>query len=149
MIIKRKFFTEHTYLKGFKDNLSALLFGRAYKKVFRQMDKVLPSHFELKRKDYPRPSFSFNCTSCELCVSACPTVALKLVASNQIDLNSHLLDGPKPKHLFLEEKKCTKCGLCVEICPTDALVLQTSNAPVEAMIGSLDLKKLSEEASPT
>lgn len=141
MIIKRKLFLEHSYITGFKDSLFNLLWRRVGKNSTKQMQKVLPSQFELFHHDYPAASEGFPCTSCGLCEDVCPTKALELVISNQIDMSSHLTSGPSPKHLYLEESKCIKCGLCVEICPTDALVLQSARSPLTANLAKVDLKQ--------
>jgi len=71
----------------------------------------------IKRSLWPKVVCSAkNCTSCGICIVACPTGALSLfVAEDSAD-----------KHLapLLEEKKCIACGFCVEECPFDAMVMR-------------------------
>ena len=59
-----------------------------------------------------------KCTSCELCVRACPVQC--------IELESHREPGRKLKVLDvynLDATWCMYCGLCVEACPFDALAM--------------------------
>lgn len=74
-----------------------------------------------------------DCTSCNLCVTECPTWC--------ITLTSHLEAAPGPgrarKVKVLDEFEidyglCMFCGICVEVCPFDALVwVPTPVLPVD------------------
>ncbi|MEA3296393.1 MAG: NADH-quinone oxidoreductase subunit I [candidate division Zixibacteria bacterium] len=60
-----------------------------------------------------------NCTSCELCMRACPTAAIKI--------ESHR-DEKKKRHLdefFVDVGICCLCGLCEEACNFCAIKLCT------------------------
>lgn len=60
---------------------------------------------------------SLNCTACELCMRACPTAAIKIVAPRGED---------KKKKLEIFEINfafCCYCGLCEEACNFSALKL--------------------------
>lgn len=59
-----------------------------------------------------------KCTSCMLCVRACPVEC--------IELQSSRVEGQKLRRLDvynLDSTWCMYCGLCVEACPFDALAM--------------------------
>ncbi len=74
----------------------------------------------------PRASLELvaaNCTSCMLCVRACPVWCL--------DLDAHLEvveDGGRRRsslqldRFAIDYRTCMMCGLCVDVCPFDALL---------------------------
>ena len=71
------------------------------------------------------------CTSCMLCIRACPVWCL--------DLDAHLevrQDGGRRRsslHLdrfAIDYRTCMMCGLCVDVCPFDALLWSDAPAPV-------------------
>lgn len=71
-----------------------------------------------------------NCTSCMLCIRACPVWCL--------DLGAHLevaeVGGRRRSSLVLDSfdidyGTCMMCGLCVEVCPFDALLWSDAPAP--------------------
>jgi NADH-quinone oxidoreductase subunit I len=71
------------------------------------------------------------CTSCMLCIRACPVWCLELDAHLEVDESS----GRRRSRLELDRfaidyRTCMMCGLCVDICPFDAL-LWSSEAPPE------------------
>ena len=81
-----------------------------------------------------------NCTSCELCMRACPTAAIKIVAPR---------DENKKKQLEVFEVDnalCCYCGLCEEACNFSALKMagkyEFSTTDINDMIW--DVHKLQE-----
>ncbi len=73
----------------------------------------------------PHASLRFvapNCTSCMLCIRACPVWCMDLAAHLEV-----VRDGGRQRStLHLDEfridyRSCMMCGLCVEVCPFDAL----------------------------
>ncbi len=60
---------------------------------------------------------SLNCTACELCMRACPTAAIRIIAPRGEDKKKKL-------ELFeLDFSLCCYCGLCEEACNFSALKL--------------------------
>ena len=80
----------------------------------------------------PRASLELipsNCTSCMLCIRACPVWCLDLEAHLEVREEG----GRKRSTLHLDRfaidyRTCMMCGLCVDICPFDAL-LWSEQAP--------------------
>ncbi len=60
---------------------------------------------------------SLNCTACELCMRACPTAAIKIVAPRGEDKKKKL------EVFELDFALCCYCGLCEEACNFSALKL--------------------------
>lgn len=60
-----------------------------------------------------------NCTGCELCMRACPTAAILVVAPRGEDKKKHL------KEFQLDNALCCFCGLCEEACNFSALKMAT------------------------
>ncbi len=63
-----------------------------------------------------------NCTSCMLCIRACPVWCMDLSAHLQVEQEA----GRRRSRLVLDEfgidyRTCMMCGLCVDVCPFDAL----------------------------
>lgn len=63
-----------------------------------------------------------NCTSCMLCIRACPVWCMELDAHLDVDESS----GRRRSSLVLDRfaidyGTCMMCGLCVDICPFEAL----------------------------
>lgn len=81
----------------------------------------------------PRASLELvadNCTSCMLCVRACPVWCLDLDAHLEVDESS----GRRRSILALDRfsidyRTCMMCGLCVDICPFDALLWSSEPPP--------------------
>jgi NADH-quinone oxidoreductase subunit I len=81
----------------------------------------------------PRASLELvadNCTSCMLCVRACPVWCLELDAHLEGDESS----GRRRSILALDRfsidyRTCMMCGLCVDICPFDALLWSSEPPP--------------------
>jgi formate hydrogenlyase subunit 6/NADH:ubiquinone oxidoreductase subunit I len=72
-----------------------------------------------------------NCTSCMLCIRACPVWCLDLKAHVEVDTSS----GRRRSVLVLDAfdidyRTCMMCGLCVDVCPFDALHWSPDPAPV-------------------
>ncbi|MCP4131559.1 MAG: 4Fe-4S dicluster domain-containing protein [bacterium] len=51
---------------------------------------------------------SEDCIDCNLCVNACPTLAI------------HKEENKKESQYLLDEEKCINCSICTKNCPTDA-----------------------------
>ena len=63
--------------------------------------KEVSNKTEISTKKYEIVTFEEeNCTKCELCISLCPTEAIKL-----------------DKNIFIDYNLCTQCGACLEFCP--------------------------------
>ncbi|HDL01393.1 MAG TPA: NADH-quinone oxidoreductase subunit I [candidate division Zixibacteria bacterium] len=60
---------------------------------------------------------SLNCTACELCMRACPTAAIKIVAPRGEDKKKKL------EVFEIDFALCCYCGLCEEACNFSALKL--------------------------
>ncbi len=60
-----------------------------------------------------------NCTSCELCMRACPTAAIKIV-SHRDENKKKVLD-----EFVVDNGLCCFCGLCEEACNFSALKMAT------------------------
>ena len=60
-----------------------------------------------------------NCTSCELCMRACPTAAIKIVAHRD-ENKKKVLD-----EFVVDNGLCCFCGLCEEACNFSALKMAT------------------------
>jgi len=58
-----------------------------------------------------------NCTACELCMRACPTAAIKIVAPRGEDKKKHL------QTFEVDFGVCCFCGLCEEACNFCAIKL--------------------------
>ena len=73
----------------------------------------------------PRASLELiaeNCTSCMLCIRACPVWCLDLDAHLEVTESG----GRRRSSLHLDRfaidyRTCMMCGLCVDVCPFDAL----------------------------
>lgn len=63
------------------------------------------------------PDGNYKCTSCEMCVKACPVQCIELVSHRGED-RKKVLDVYN-----LDATWCMYCGLCVEACPFDALAM--------------------------
>ena len=82
----------------------------------------------------PHTSLEFvaqNCTSCMLCIRACPVWCMDLDAHLEVDTSS----GRRRSALVLDSfvihySTCMMCGLCVDVCPFDALRWSEESAPV-------------------
>lgn len=65
-----------------------------------------------------------NCTSCMLCVRACPTWCIELDSHQEVDPDS---PGRRPKvrnmldRFAIDWGLCMFCGICVQVCPFEAL----------------------------
>lgn len=70
------------------------------------------------------------CTSCMLCIRACPVWCLDLDAHLEVSESS----GRRRSTLALDRfiidyRTCMMCGLCVDICPFDALLWSDQRPP--------------------
>ncbi len=71
-----------------------------------------------------------NCTSCMLCVRACPVWCLDLDAH----LETEIEDRRRRSRLVLDRftidyGTCMMCGLCVDVCPFEALLWSQALPP--------------------
>ena len=60
-----------------------------------------------------------NCTSCMLCMRACPTSAIKIVSPRGEDKKRHL------QEFVVDNALCCFCGLCEEACNFTAIKMAT------------------------
>lgn len=60
-----------------------------------------------------------NCTSCMLCMRACPTAAIKIVSPRGEDKKRHL------EEFVVDNVLCCFCGLCEEACNFAAIKMAT------------------------
>lgn len=72
-----------------------------------------------------------HCTSCMLCIRACPVWCLDLSAHLEVDTAT----GRRRSTLVLDSFSidygtCMMCGLCVDVCPFDALHWSGEATPV-------------------
>jgi NADPH-dependent glutamate synthase beta subunit-like oxidoreductase len=78
-----------------------------------------------------------RCILCGGCVDVCPTVCLKLVSLDRLELPSELktvardllgeaaLARPEEFSAILkDEERCIRCGLCAQRCPTTAITME-------------------------
>ncbi len=83
----------------------------------------------------PRASLELiaeNCTSCMLCIRACPVWCLELDAHLEVGESS----GRRRSSLALDRFSidygtCMMCGLCVDICPFEALEWSSELPPTQ------------------
>lgn len=71
-----------------------------------------------------------NCTSCMLCIRACPVWCMDLSAHLEVDESG----GRRRSSLVLDAftidySTCMMCGLCVDVCPFEALEWSAEPAP--------------------
>ena len=83
---------------------------------------------------------SLNCTACELCMRACPTAAIKIVAPRGEDKKKKL------EVFELDFALCCYCGLCEEACNFAALKMtgkyEYSSGDIDTVLW--DVHKLQE-----
>lgn len=66
--------------------------------------------------------FAQNCTSCMLCIRACPVWCMDLRAHLEIDESGRRRRSSLVLDSFtIDYGTCMMCGLCVDVCPFDAL----------------------------
>lgn len=71
------------------------------------------------------------CTSCMLCIRACPVWCLDLDAHLEVRQEG----GRRRSSLHLDRfsidyQTCMMCGLCVDVCPFDALLWSDEPSPL-------------------
>ena len=83
---------------------------------------------------------TLNCTACELCMRACPTAAIRIVAPRGEDKKKHL------ESFDLDFALCCYCGLCEEACNFAALKMtgkyEYSSGDIDSVVW--DVNKLQE-----
>ncbi|HVO82750.1 MAG TPA: FAD-dependent oxidoreductase [Terriglobales bacterium] len=73
-----------------------------------------------------------RCVLCGGCVDVCPTVCLKLVTYDRLELTPELEDAARELNLdpgdlsaiIKDEERCIRCGLCAQRCPTTAITME-------------------------
>jgi formate dehydrogenase (NADP+) beta subunit len=73
-----------------------------------------------------------RCVLCGGCVDVCPTVCLKLVTYDRLELTPELetaardlnLDTHDLSAIIKDEERCIRCGLCAQRCPTTAITME-------------------------
>ncbi len=82
----------------------------------------------------PHASLEFvaeNCTSCMLCIRACPVWCMDLSAHLEVDTSTGRRRSALALDAFeIDYGTCMMCGLCVDVCPFDALHWSSDPAPV-------------------
>ncbi len=72
------------------------------------------------------------CTSCNLCVTECPTWCIELDYHIEEVAGSGRGRARKVKvldSLTIAAEQCMDCGICVDVCPFDALVWNPTPTP--------------------
>jgi NADH-quinone oxidoreductase subunit I len=64
-----------------------------------------------------RPDGTPKCVACYMCATACPAVAIEIVAEESEDPTIE----KRPLSFVIDELRCVMCGFCVEACPKDAI----------------------------
>lgn len=80
-----------------------------------------------------------NCTSCMLCIRACPVWCLDLQAHTELTPGS----GRGKTVLLLDDftidyRLCMMCGLCVDVCPFEALEWSSEPPPLTWHLAARD-----------
>ncbi|MEA3470963.1 MAG: 4Fe-4S binding protein [Thermodesulfobacteriota bacterium] len=71
----------------------------------------------VKRSQWEKPRFNNKtCTSCNICIDACPVSCLVLSGASEKD--------PHGYPFLKDEKACIACGFCAEECPVDAVTME-------------------------
>lgn len=71
-----------------------------------------------------------NCTSCMLCIRACPVWCLDLQAHLEVDESTPRRRSTLVLDSFdIDYRTCMMCGLCVDVCPFEALLWSDAPAP--------------------
>ena len=82
----------------------------------------------------PHASLEFvaeNCTSCMLCIRACPVWCMDLSAHLEVDTSTGRRRSALALDAFeIDYGTCMMCGLCVDVCPFDALHWSSDPAQV-------------------
>jgi len=58
-----------------------------------------------------------KCVACFLCATACPSLAIEMLAEESPDPKVE----KRPVSFVIDELRCIYCGFCVEVCPKDAI----------------------------
>ncbi len=88
-------------------------FARIRKFRGRSLGKIIALEDLPRNKVYRIGVNGEKCTSCGVCVRACPYDAISL---------------DQGKKAIVDDRKCDNCGLCVSICPFDAMKLEKKNS---------------------
>jgi ferredoxin len=120
MIIPRKYYENHSWVNFLREVALSLV---SFKLNLGSTDNVR----KIKNSGYPslvKHNGKPICTSCGICETSCPTDAIKLSLSTQIDLNANPFEGRMPQKFEVNIQDCIQCAECVHICPVDALSLK-------------------------
>jgi ferredoxin len=78
--------------------------------------------------------FTYACTACHLCISACPTNVL------QPSVLEYGITGMMQPYMDYETNYCTfECIICSEVCPTGAILSLTLEAKKTVQLGKVNL----------
>ncbi|MCB9638968.1 MAG: NADH-quinone oxidoreductase subunit I [Myxococcales bacterium] len=64
-----------------------------------------------------RPDGTPKCVACYMCATACPALAIEIIAEPSPDDSIE----KRPLSFVIDELRCVMCGFCVEACPKDAI----------------------------
>lgn len=64
-----------------------------------------------------RPDGTPKCVACYMCATACPALAIEIIAEDSPDDKIE----KRPISFVIDELRCVFCGFCVEACPKDAI----------------------------
>lgn len=83
--------------------------------------KAIPFGYRAEHRLMLRPDGQVRCTACMLCVAACPSDCIEVIAEDTGDEKIE----KRPREFNINLLRCVFCGLCVEACPCDALRMDT------------------------
>ncbi|MCK6511763.1 NADH-quinone oxidoreductase subunit I [Myxococcota bacterium] len=76
-----------------------------------------PQRVRLLHRLVKRPDGTPKCVACYMCATACPAVAIEIIAEPSPDDAIE----KRPISFVIDELRCVMCGFCVEACPKDAI----------------------------
>lgn len=79
--------------------------------------RTYPSRTRLIHRLVQRPDGTPKCVACYMCATACPAVAIEIIAEESPDPQIE----KRPISFVIDELRCVMCGFCVEACPKDAI----------------------------
>lgn len=88
---------------------------------YPEKKKDIPFGYRAEHRLMQRANGEVRCTACMLCVTACPSDCIKIVAEESPDPTIE----KRPKEYEIDMLRCVFCGLCVEACPCDAIRMDT------------------------
>ena len=79
--------------------------------------RVLGKNYRGLHRLLKKETGELKCTACKLCVTACPSHCITVVA----ELNEEGKSKKTPAQYDIDINRCIFCGYCVEACPFDAI----------------------------